>query len=514
MNWIPDLLPVRAGPGEARPPRAKTCRRGFALALVFSCWAVLIATGSVLAQAPAAEPVLRPALQGLRLGLYHPDELRLTGGQCGNCPISAATLWYVRDQTLAVPRAASYDSPVIWVGAAEVLEHVRLFTDGEIPVMLVPRTGDSETEFDDASARYFLGRPLRLRGTLWFREASPLFVARTIWPEDFRIVPERLRLEPLRDARELDALIMAQMESVPDPYMRLLWERRPGEPRRWLNRPVLAFVLNGAQADDDDAHAGHMSVATGYLGPAGEWADWLVNNFYPLDKVDSKGIVSAIVPMDNYLMDVNSGQAYYRPNYLAVAVLREDRAPRLFQRRIEDVFYHYYCHNLEYDVATMNSTSIPIDTLRQMGWNIPSLGRSGIFKALLGFVYVSLTQGNVSQGRQFYNAFIEEKTRLSPRLAFQAATLDLLRLAERAVPQDRTLTAYEEMLRDDLEAVLFLRIPQVPSRRPFGTYPVTSFEEYLERLPDDPSRWKRTTDPVRPFPKHLAEQCNTPSGPR
>ena len=29
-----------------------------------------------------------------------------------------------------------------------------------------------------------------------------------------------------------------------------------------------------------------------------------------------------MLPMDNYLMDLNSGQSYYRPSYMLVAVLK------------------------------------------------------------------------------------------------------------------------------------------------------------------------------------------------
>lgn len=40
-----------------------------------------------------------------------------------------------------------------------------------------------------------------------------------------------------------------------------------------------------------------------------------------------KGILPAMVPMDNYLYDLNSGQSYYRPSYLLVLVLKQDRLP-------------------------------------------------------------------------------------------------------------------------------------------------------------------------------------------
>ena len=84
---------------------------------------------------------------------------------------------------------------------------------------------------------------------------------------------------------------------------------------------MLAFIVNGAQGDDDEAHAGHFAIVTGRIADDGAIGDWLVNNFYTLDAESEKGIIAAPVPLDNYLADLNSGQAYYRPSHLLVAVL-------------------------------------------------------------------------------------------------------------------------------------------------------------------------------------------------
>ena len=109
----------------------------------------------------------------------------------------------------------------------------------------------------------------------------------------------------------------------------------------WAGKPVLAAILNGAQGDDDEAHGGHFGIVTGRVGPHGEWADWIVNNFYDADVVSEKGILPAMVPMDNYLMDLNSGQSYYRPSALLVLVLKQDRIPAAYQTNIQDVFLNY-----------------------------------------------------------------------------------------------------------------------------------------------------------------------------
>ena len=85
-------------------------------------------------------------------------------------------------------------------------------------------------------------------------------------------------------------------------------------------------MLNGAQGDDDEAHGGHYAVVTGRVGAEGAIDDWLANNFYTLDLFSEKGIIAAAVPLDRYLADLNSGQAWYRPSHLLVAILSRERA--------------------------------------------------------------------------------------------------------------------------------------------------------------------------------------------
>ena len=92
-------------------------------------------------------------------------------------------------------------------------------------------------------------------------------------------------------------------------------------------------MVNGAQGDDDEAHGGHFALVTGRTQPDGAIGDWLVNNFYSLDIESEKGILAAPVPLDNYLADLNSGQGWYRPSYMLVAVLARRRARRRSCRR-------------------------------------------------------------------------------------------------------------------------------------------------------------------------------------
>lgn len=462
----------------------------------------------------------KPALQGEQLGLDSGEDFRLTTGRCEACSLPPAVRWYFQDEVIAVPRESGRFSPFIWIGAPEILEHVTLLTSGgsvataegaPVRLALAPKTPDNRSYYDQSSTAYFRGRPLRMRGTTLFPGSDPVFVARTIWPEDFRIEPEALRVEAVLDERTLDQLIEAQMDGVPDPlYIRVLWERQPGAPRRWAGHPVLALVLSGAQADDDESHAGHLSIATGRLGPHGEWADWIVNNFYPLDKVDEKEILAGMVPMDDYLMNLNSGQAYYRPHYLVAVIFRHELPVRSFQTAIQQVYPRFYCHQISYDLVTMNSTAFQIDTLREIGWKIPHKGDIGFLKAVLAYVYVAVTERNLDIAANFFQAFIEEKTRIAPRIAFEAATTDLLRLLSRRTElEPQVYTPYERMLQEHAEALLFLRVPQVPSSRPFGTFPVKTLQGYRLRVPDDRSQWKIAPEKLRPFPAELHEPCRS-----
>jgi hypothetical protein len=71
---------------------------------------------------------------------------------------------------------------------------------------------------------------------------------------------------------------------------------------------------------------------------------------------------------------------------------------------------------------------------------------------------------------------------------------------------NRSLTRFEQMLHDDVEAIVFVRIPQIPSSRAFGTYPVASFDEYMARVPTDRKDWKIVSVDPRPFPDQLRDR--------
>ena len=101
----------------------------------------------------------------------------------------------------------------------------------------------------------------------------------------------------------------------------------------------------------------------GTPGGPGAINDWITNNFYTLDAESEKGIIAAMLPLDNYLADLNSGQAWYRPSYLIVAVLKRERVASQVQGALERTYNQFYRHQLLYDHATMNCTRCAGTTL-------------------------------------------------------------------------------------------------------------------------------------------------------
>jgi hypothetical protein len=214
------------------------------------------------------------------------------------------------------------------------------------------------------------------------------------------------------------------------------------------------------------------------------------------------------VPMDSYLMDVNSGQSLYRPVYVLIAVLRDGRAAQRAQAALQQAMLRLYCHDLVYDHASRNSTALTVDALRQIGWNIPSRRGGSFLKGAAAFAYASLQERSIKKGKQTFAYFTQERTRVFPRAAFAVAGQDLLQLASGDIGgRQRELTSYERMLQADVDAVLFVRLAQIPSSRPSGTYPVGSPEEYRERVPPRRTQWNTAAQPPRPFPAPLKQTC-------
>jgi len=479
-------------------------------------------------------------------GLYGGSDFRLTTGVCKDCPAPRQALWYFRDERIAVPSngvaAAGFSRgvdaqedvkrwyasateqelrarpPLLWIGATHLARDLTLtaadvirFSDGHsMPFKVVPKINTNFSYYDDSSKAYLHKRAVRMRGEL----SGGTFVARTIWPQDWALNEKTMRLEPLLSDETLMSIVRRHLSARNETYeARLLWERTPvalPAARDWSGFAVIGIMLNGAQGDDDEAHGGHFAIVTGRhagRGQRGEMADWTVNNFYNLDTFSEKGIIAAMLPMDNYLADLNSGQSWYRPSYMLVAVLKSDRAAYAYQAAISRVYGHFYRHDFHYGHAEANCAGISMDTLRTLGWNIPALGPTSVVKAVAAYPYKSFTDRSFTSGKQSYDYLMEEQTRLYPAAAYDAAGRDLLRIAGGGALSTAGAHAnsLESLLHEDLEALVFVRIPQIPSSRAFGSFPVASYDEYMQRVPKDKSKWKIVSVDARPFPDELRE---------
>ena len=498
------------------------------------CGQVAVALILFFASAAMAAPDgVRNALDATRLGLYDAADFRLADGACTDCPTIPQALWYFRNEVIAVPRTAEAGfarertaqddvrewakshldgdgsrPPLLWLGSPQIAEGVRLSDDGQ---MLLAADGKRLTfsvtkkidrnlsYFDESSTKHFAGRRLRLRGNM----QGDRFVARTIWPADYDLDFARLPYRPLEAGETLAGLVRAEGGGARSALAaRVLWERNPKAARKWADKPVLAVMLNGAQGDDDEAHGGHFAIATGAFGRAGEWGDWLVNNFYNLDSVSEKGIIASTLPMDSYLADLNSGQSWYRPSYLLVAVLKQARAAAIYQEAIGRIYNHFYRHDFLYRHSIANCTGISMQTLRSLGWNIPQQGPTSRAKAIAALPFMAARELSIESGREAYDNLITERTDLFPFAAFDAVGGNLLQHLTTGGPAD---TRYEIMLHDDIEAVVFVRIPQFPSSRAFGQAPVMSIDEYQDRVPNDKAQWKIVPVGPRPFPAALKD---------
>jgi hypothetical protein len=501
-----------------------------------------------LSNAPGAQsPLAYP------LGLFAGQDFRLATGRCGDCAAIPQALWYFAGETIAAPRVglpvagftrgvsawqdlqrwsathspAAHNPapppeapPLVWIGAPEIVRHAALAADGATLTAgterwsfeLVPKIALNRSYYNAASTEYLAARRLTVRGS----RRDGAFIARTIWPEDFRL-DSSAALQPV-DATPaaLRALVRAEPGGgAHSPFAAVpIWERTPGAARRWENAPVLAAMLNGAQSDDDEALAGHFALVTGRVGDAGDPAaigDWLANNFYTLDAESEKGIIAAMLPLDNYLADLNSGQAWYRPSYLLVAVLRSDRIPNYVQGGLSRTYNQFYRHQLRYDHPTMNCTSISVDVLRTLGWNVPARGATSWTAAVAGLPYFAWHDRSLAKAAQRFDYLTEDRTRLFPAAAFEEIGADLLRLATGAPA--RPPSALEAVLAADLEALIFVRVPQLPSSRVWGDFPVETAWEYRARYPRDPAQAKIIPVPTRPFPERLRDADLLPPPP-
>ena len=485
-------------------------------------WAVLWSSPFLHAQG-IAEPAFSPMPPSLviePLGLFQSRDFDLATGNCQDCRTAPEALWYFQQEIIAIPttlHAITTNTPLpflIWLGSPEVLPHVRLTSQDShvvlrnhttIPVRLTPKIPSNRSYYNDSSTNFFLNQPLRLRGYFEQDDHTPTFVVKMIWPENFRLNLKTPPPDTTKPSLPLASQIEDQAGGARAPFSAtLLWERHPGTARNWAHQAVVGLMLNGAQGDDDEAHGGHFGLVTGRVGPDGEMANWMMNNFYDLEVESEKGIIPSTLPLDHYLMDLNSGQSYYRPSYLFIAILRQDRLAKDIQASAQHVFEELYRHDFLYHHAKANCTGLSMDILRRLGWAIPHKGPTSYLKAMGAFYYLALTERSLLAGEKIYDYLTQEQTRLFPRMAFETGAQDLLHMVQKSQGYpERTFTPFERQLQEDIEALVFIRIPQIPSSRAYGTYPVLTFRDYQNRVPDDRNDWETVPVSPRPFPKQF-----------
>ena len=484
-----------------------------------------------------------------KLGLYPENSMALTTGQSctESCPADSPEqmFWYFNKEKIVVKKwfwdADSTDDnmavkdlpPLIWVGAEGVVTDAVLTENGkqvqasgsqDMSLRLAPKIATNLSYWNDSTLQFFSQRSIRIRGD-WSNEAldfagktskysQPLWItAHTIWPEDYKI--DLLgQLKPLQKEESLKSLVQFENGGAKSAYeSRLLWAKNTlpteNEPRQLAGKAVIGFLLNGAQGDDDEAHGGHFAVVTGRMEHSGDYSRWLVNNFYNLASNSEKGIIAAVTPMDKYLADLNSGQSYYRPSYMLVAVLKTDKVSTQFQAAINKTFTHFYRNDLVYEHSRNNCAGISIDALRALGWNIPTRGVESLLKATAAYFYVSATEVSLSKGRAIYDYLNTETTRLFPAVTFDAIGEDLLlganQWSSKLYTDHNPTTPFMRQIGEDIEAIYFVRIPQIPSSRAFGLAPVYSFDQYMHQAPADRSQWKIIPTTPNPLPDALKD---------
>lgn len=411
--------------------------------------------------------------------------------------------------------------PLVWLGSPARVEGARVAPDlahfvanGRTHALtLAPRLPSNGSWADATTGAWFAKRDVALRGE-WRNNA---FEARTLWPADFRIddaapVASLPRDRPPNLA--LRDLVRVTSGDARHPFLaRPIWERE-GTARAWAGKPVLLVMVNGAQGDDDEAWGGHFAIGTGRLGAGGAIDDILVDNFYSLDVVSEKGILAAPTPLDQYLADVNSGQAWYRPTALLIAVLGGDEVPSRVQGAFNRAYAQFWRHQLLYQHSLANCSGISVDTLRALGWrlpaNAPGIGSTAL--AWLAFPWVLATERSLSKARVAFEYLSEDRTRLFPGVAFETIGASLVALAQGDARGGAS--AFEHALARDIEALVFVHVPQLPSSRAPGSWPVVSPAEYKGKVPADPEDRKIIPVLSRPFPSNLRDDDLLPEARR
>ena len=471
-----------------------------------------------------------PVRVDARYGLDDATYFRVVRGEAADATAGPQAAWYFADETVAVPlrgsagfardtrplhdirrwsddnpRAPRELPPLVWLGAAEIVRDAELAPDARsftcegrsVPLAFVERLPTNTAWFDARSAQFFARQRVDLRG----RMENGTFVAHALWPSTWRLGPHPPGEGELPAGGRPGLALRALLREAPDTAFAAttLWQRVPRT--SWQGKAVVAFVVNGGQGDDDEAHAGHFSIATGRIADDGALSEWLVDSFYSLDVVSEKGILAAPVPFARYQGDLNSGQSWYRPSWALVAVLDDDRAAVRVQSALGRLYRHFWRGQLAYYHPTDNCTSIAIDALRALGLDVPFAGPTSHWKAWLALPWLALKERSLAKAKSAFDYLVTERTRLLPALALEAVFEALWALAQRS-PRAPGGPLQRE-LAEDLAALAWLTLPQFPSPRAPGAVPVVALDEYEARVPVDPALRKLIPLPARHLPEAL-----------
>ncbi len=477
---------------------------------------------------------------GAAFGLFAASAFTLGTGRSAAGNALPQALWLFRDETIAVPRPGlpvagfgrgrrTFDDlgdwfaglgdaiprdlpPLVWVAAPELRANGALAADGasmrcdgaSVPVRWVPKIEANRAFADGSSMAYLAQRPLRLRGTA----RADGFLIRTAWPQDWRL-PPTCAARALRPGDDVRTAWRALVHEAPrggatSPFAAWrLWSR--GAIDAPPGAPVLAFIVNGAQGEDDEAHGGHFAIVTGRIGSDGGIGDWLVNDFYTLDSESEKGILAAPVPLDNYLADLNAGQAWYRPSVMLVAVLRRPDAAHLVQSALGRVYNQFYRRQLVYYHPDVNCTSISVDTLRTLGLDVARRRAERPLLAAAGFPLLVARERSLAKAKLWCDYLCADPARLLPAAALQEVLAALWSCTGTSGGDGARRGRLAALLARDLDALIGVRLPQIPSSRPWGDAPVESLAEYAARLPRPPAQPVVVPVPPRPFPQDLRD---------
>ncbi len=135
---------------------------------------------------------------------------------------------------------------------------------------------------------------------------------------------------------------------------------------------------------------------------------------------------------------------------------------------------------------------------------MPVRGVESLLKASAAYWYVAATERSLQKGRAIYDYLNTEMTRLFPAVAFDAIGNDLLNIA-RTGDQSTLTSGTMQAMTTQLEAIYFVRIPQIPSSRAYGLAPVYSFAQYLQQAPADRSQWQIIPVTPNPLPENLKQ---------